>query len=477
MTTSRTGFGKQNGSAAPSGPDEPVETHQDEQAAIAQDNVGDVSPEQALYEEDETARAAASIDALNAEEIADVQAPPRPGPEVQAPAPDVEIRVPAPPSTNEPSPDIRVGEPPPAPPSDPTDAGAAAAGGDEDPPPAPFDPSKIQEEFAEAIAGAHGEYWINYFRRLKTALDAGEGGAIELALPSETIDINREIECEIYAHRSMRLAGSPTARVALTLTFDGVRHARLSGLLGANLKGRVNITVNNLQAPLEEEDERALPEAGVLRQLVLVTSTRPPGEAGEAEAPPADVHATDAAGNVYKAHPYAPASEDPAKCALCGAGESHALHEGKKRQTKRNALARRKSYLIEHPFEPAPAPSVTDPDVPIVCVYCELPEADEIHSRGAGEIPTYADRVAFWIADGLEEPMAHEKAQDEVNAGAAAEMTEADRLAYKLLNEGDDRHAIERQVDDELEEPVRDEDLTEEQRDARRRLADKSGDA
>lgn len=468
MTTSRTGFGKQNGSAAPSGPDEPVETHEDEQAAIAQDNVGDVSAEQALYEEDETARAAAAA------EIEDVQAPPRPGPEVQTPAPDVEIRVPAPPSTHEPSPDIRVGEPPPAPPSDPKDAGAAAApDGGEDPPPAPFDPTKIQEEFAEAIAGAHGEYWINYFRRLKTALDAGEGGAIELSLPSETIEINREIECEIYAHRSMRLAGSPTARVALTLTFDGVRHARLSGLLGANLKGRVNITVNNLQAPLEEEDERALPEAGVLRQLVLVTSTRPPGEGGE-EAP-AEVHATDSAGNVYKAHPYAPASEDPAKCALCGAGESHALHEGKKRQTKRNALARRRSYLIEHPFEAAPAPSVTDPDAPITCVYCDLPEADEIHARN--EKPSYAERVAYWIADGLEEPMAHERAQDEVNAGAAAEMTEADRLAYKLLNEGDDRHVIEGAVADDLEAPVRDEDLTEEQRDARRRLADKSGDA
>jgi hypothetical protein len=406
--------------------------------------------------------------------IDDVAAPPRPAPEVETPAPDISITVPPAPATREPSPDIRIDVPPEPPESPNRPESPEDSNSPEDP--APFDRSSIAAEFAEALAGAQGEYWVNYFRRLKTALEEGAGGAIELSLPSETIEINREIECEIYAHRSMRLAGSPTARVALTLTFDGVRHARLSGLLGANLKGRVNITVNNLQAPIEEDDELALPDAGVLRQLVLVTSTRPPGDAGEAPADPEAI-GVDAAGNVYKAHPYAPGSEDAAKCALCGAGESHALHEGKKRQTKRNALARRRSYLIEHPFEPAPAPSVTDPDVPIVCVYCELPEADEIHSRGAGEIPSYADRVAYWIADGLEEAMAHEKAQDEVNAGAAAEMTETDRLTYKLLNEGDDRHVIEGAVDDVLEEPVRDEDLTDEQREARERLAHKSGDA
>jgi hypothetical protein len=410
----------------------------------------------------------------HADELEDVQAPPRPGPEVStpAPAPDVEIKIPPAPSTSEPSPDIRINVPPEPPesPNIPEDSNSPEA-------PAPFDPTEIQAEFAEAINGAHAEYWINYFRRLKDALDGGRGGAIELALPSEVIEVNREIECEIYAHRSMRLAGSPTSRVALTLTFDGVRHSRLSGLLGANLKGRVNITINNLQAPIEEDDELALPPAGVLRQLVLQTSPgRSPDDVIEdRDQDHRDAYSTDAAGNVYKPHSFAPSSEDPAKCALCGVGEAHALHEGKKRQTKRNALARRRHYLNEHPFEARPMPE-DGPAGEIVCVYCELPEADEIHSRGAGEIPTYADRVAYWIAEGLEEAMAHEKAQADVEAGQAQFMTESDELAAKLIRDASPAPSEDR-VADELAAPIQDEDLTEEQRDARRRLADKSGDA
>jgi hypothetical protein len=55
-------------------------------------------------------------------------------------------------------------------------------------------------------------------------------------------------------------------------------------------------------------------------------------------------------------------------------------------------------------------------------------------------------------------------------------MTESDELAAKLIRDAQAAPA-EDHVADELAAPVKDEDLTEEQRDARRRLADKSGDA
>lgn len=72
----------------------------------------------------------------------------------------------------------------------------------------------------------------------------------------EPVEVNRDIDCEIYAGRFGRLAGSPTPRFYLTLTLDAVRYANLAGLIGANLKGTVNVHFNNIQAPLpDEEDE------------------------------------------------------------------------------------------------------------------------------------------------------------------------------------------------------------------------------
>lgn len=71
----------------------------------------------------------------------------------------------------------------------------------------------------------------------------------------ETVEINQDIDCEIYAVRGGRLAGSPRPRAYVTLSIDAVTHARLVGLLMANLKGATTVHVLNIQAPLDEPED------------------------------------------------------------------------------------------------------------------------------------------------------------------------------------------------------------------------------
>lgn len=68
------------------------------------------------------------------------------------------------------------------------------------------------------------------------------------------IEINRDIACELYAVRYGRLAGSPSPRCYVTVTMDAVLYARLTGLLGANLKGTAVVHFVNIQPPLPDEE-------------------------------------------------------------------------------------------------------------------------------------------------------------------------------------------------------------------------------
>lgn len=303
----------------------------------------------------------------------------------------------------------------------------------------------------------------------------------ELVLPQERVEINREIDCEIYAHRTGRLQGSPTPRVYLTLTFDGVRHAKLSGLLGANLKGSIRVNVIDLQAPLEEDEEEDLPDAGVARQEPLAYAPpvrQTPGELiDERDAGAAGrlSHATDGQGNVYKPHGYAPSPLDAQKCALCGSGESHDVHAGQKRQTARRALARRAETLLEHVWTPVRQEG--EPAAPETCAYCDLPSDSPIHNARADELPTFADRVVYWRdVEGLAEAVAWARADEDAGAEdpRCLPATESDNLARRLI-EGIADEAAGAGVGEALETPIPDSDLTDEQREARDRLAKANG--
>lgn len=386
-------------------------------------------------------------------DVEDVLAPPRPpATEISSPTPgETPGIITPPPGVETPSPDRRTedppGGPPEAPPSSPDDAAA----------PADDDRRRRLDELLAILreSATSGELEEMIARRQA-------GGELVLR---ESVEVNREIDCEIYAVRGGRLAGSPAPRLYLTLTLDAVRHSRLSGLLLANLKGSVKITVHEIQAPLEDDDEKDLPDPGVQRELPL-RNTPEAIIAGRDEAHRA-AWSVDNVGNVYRPHSYAPDPTDAQKCALCGAGEGHDLHEGKKRQTARTALRRRSELLLPHPYTPG---ALDGPAGPEACVYCSLEEADGIHARGQEELPTFADRVIYWRdVEGLDEAVAYARARAETEAGEAGFMTEADELAEKLIR---DAQGDAGDVDASLEAPVRDEDLTDEQREARRRLAD-----
>jgi hypothetical protein len=80
---------------------------------------------------------------------------------------------------------------------------------------------------------------------------------------SEAIEINRDVDCMIYAGRYGKLAGSPAAQFYVTLVLDAATQSRLAGILGANLKGQVTVHFVNVQPPLpdeEDEDEDDAPQ-------------------------------------------------------------------------------------------------------------------------------------------------------------------------------------------------------------------------
>ncbi len=292
------------------------------------------------------------------------------------------------------------------------------------------------------------------------------------ALAPTPIEVNRDIVCEIYAARFGRLAGSPAPRFYVTLGIDATRYAQLAGLVGANLKGQVRIHVVDIQAPLPDEDED---QQDARRPIPLRDAAQPPLPVS---------HLVDDVGLAFKPHGFAPSAADSLRCALCSAGEAHSIHEGQKKAGRRNITNRRGELLLPHPFK-------GKEDRPTVCTYCEYTVDNELHDPAARELaappappaelhsnghtpaalPTYAERVEFWTAPGEaahgDETMAHELAQDEVNRGLAEPMTEADRLAYNLLA-GTREHVV------ETDAPIPEEELTDEQRQARDALASRS---
>lgn len=71
----------------------------------------------------------------------------------------------------------------------------------------------------------------------------------------EPIEINRDVDCMIYAGRYGKMAGSPAAQFYVTLVLDAATQSRLAGLLGANLKGQVTVHFLNIQPPLPDDEE------------------------------------------------------------------------------------------------------------------------------------------------------------------------------------------------------------------------------
>lgn len=140
----------------------------------------------------------------------------------------------------------------------------------------------------------------------------------------ETFEVNRDVEAEIYAVKYSRLAGSPAARLHVTLSLDAVQHQRLCALLGVNLKGQAKVHFFNIQAPLPDEpEEEPEPAQKPLQAVNKETAnrgrqTRTHQVAGNGEALLAHRFKADEAG-------------DPTLCQYClqGSGaEIHAAHAG-----------------------------------------------------------------------------------------------------------------------------------------------------
>lgn len=130
----------------------------------------------------------------------------------------------------------------------------------------------------------------------------------------EPVDVNRDVHCMIYAGRYGKMAGSPTSQFYVTIAFDSIRYARLSSLLGANLKGRVVLHVVNIQAPLpdeEPEDERNSNQGG------LFTGQ---GSAG------LDGIVVD--GAAFLPHVFTGSAADPDICDICTTHRITAIHIG-----------------------------------------------------------------------------------------------------------------------------------------------------
>lgn len=130
----------------------------------------------------------------------------------------------------------------------------------------------------------------------------------------EPIEVNRDIDCEIYGARYGRLAGSPTPRFYLTLTLDAVRYANLCGLVGANLKGTVNVHFNNIQAPLPDEEDEDEPASN---QAAMFTGE---GSAG------LDGILVD--GAAFLPHVFTASAADPDICDICTTHRITAIHIG-----------------------------------------------------------------------------------------------------------------------------------------------------
>lgn len=143
-----------------------------------------------------------------------------------------------------------------------------------------------------------------------------------------TIEINRDVDCEIYAVKYSRLAGAPASRLQVTLTFDGVFHARLAAILGANLKGQATVHFVNVQAPLPDEPEDDDPKPSAQAPLAAV---EPVDKKTANRGREVKTRAVSGNGEAVLAHKFRPDEQDGTLCMYCRQGsgaEIHAAHSG-----------------------------------------------------------------------------------------------------------------------------------------------------
>lgn len=293
---------------------------------------------------------------------------------------------------------------------------------------------------------------------------------------AEPIEVNRNVDCMIYAGRYGKMAGSPVAQFYVTLAFDSIQYARLSAILGSNLKGRMTMHVVNVQAPLPDEEEDDEDNADERSQMRLENAPA----IGEVS------HIIDGVGQAFRKHGFAPSPRNKDLCTVCGAGKAHDVHAGQKMQSARNA--KKADELLPHPYKAR--------EDRAVCVYCDYMEAAEIHDRakwdqpspinsdafpngaapstpdapGLGdELPRYYQRVAHWLEhEAAGDPlMANELAEEDVKKGLAQPKTPEDQHNLQELEA--ERAKFLADVP-----PLKDEELTDEQREAREALAARS---
>lgn len=130
----------------------------------------------------------------------------------------------------------------------------------------------------------------------------------------ESIEINKDIDCMIYAAKYGKLAGSPSSQFYVTLVIDGATQTKLAGILGANLKGRVTVTFLNVQPPLEEEDED-----------------------DEARGP--QIPFLMSGGERVMPHVFRPGVNDPEMCDICGVHQVNVIHDEKRAAEAQDAMA------------------------------------------------------------------------------------------------------------------------------------------
>ncbi len=214
-----------------------------------------------------------------------------------------------------------------------------------------------------------------------------------MMVENETTEVNRSIPCEIYAVRAGRLAGSPTPRVYMTLTFDAVSYARLGGLLMANLKGTTTIHVVDIQAPLDEDGDDAQPpipkltpqmalpeDDGTEVRTMIVDGAEVQVRTGKRNGSRAD--------NGWTLHAFAVNEETPGLCGICHHREDDDVHDaGKGPHPYEDDTSGENVCTVcgegEEDDRHDPAKRVhiyeVEYDKQMACTLCGRPDADPIH--------------------------------------------------------------------------------------------------
>jgi hypothetical protein len=181
----------------------------------------------------------------------------------------------------------------------------------------------------------------------------------ETDAPDEPIEINRDVDCMIYAGRYGKLAGSPAAQFYVTLVLDAATQSRLAGILGANLKGQVTVHFVNVQPPLpdeEEEEENTPSNQGRM--------FRGEGSAG--------IEGIIVEGAAFLPHVFVPSAANEEICGTCTTHRVTAIHVGQGVPADLSPDQRREQFAAR-PFEHAFYASDDDN----TCVVCGAEDPDD----------------------------------------------------------------------------------------------------